>query len=452
MEKGMRHNIACCYLTHNHPEVVKEILNIIIDYYNENGIDIYIYDSSTNDDTKLYIENMINNGKNNLYYVSVNADLGGDGKLLRILKGYGLKKKYDYIWPSKDRSYVTMETAKKIQQESVYGYDSIFLDWWIPIASDKREYKKIYDNIEFFKEFGWLVTSWETMIISTKMLLEDIDWNLFEKNYELGNENNFNQILTVFGGLELKKEPKIRVLGYRDISVKNSDLCGSAWTNMTFELWGEKWPRAIKMLPTCYDLYKEKVIKEQGMQIGVFGSIDNLIQLHRNNILTNDVWTGIRDKWEELSDIPKRYVELILEKKYETAILITFDDFNRMLQYDNYEAAYYIITGTQYIINLIGNTYYWMLVSCFEVYLSEIRKQKHERIMFEVKNYKDLLYKYQELKFLLRRMEYGIKVNRDEVVSFIKEYNISSEFVEVVVIKETIERNKVFGLFESFRI
>ncbi|WP_418372973.1 hypothetical protein, partial [Agathobacter sp.] len=59
---------------------------------------------------------------------------------------------------------------------------------------------------------------------------------------------------------------------------------------------------------------------------------------------------------------------------------------------------------------------------------------------------------YQELKFLLRRMEYGIKVNRDEVVSFIKEYNISSEFVEVVVIKETIERNKVFGLFESFRI
>lgn len=93
-----------------------------------------------------------------------------------------------------------------------------------------------------------------------------------------------------------------------------------------------------------------------------------------------------------------------------------------------------------------------MLVSCFEVYLSEIRKQKHERIMFEVKNYKDLLYKYQELKFLLRRMEYGIKVNRDEVVSFIKEYNISSEFVEVVVIKETIERNKVFGLFESFRI
>lgn len=143
---------------------------------------------------------------------------------------------------------------------------------------------------------------------------------------------------------------------------------------------------------------------------------------------------------------------MILEKKYETAILMAFDDFNRMLQYDNYEAAYYIITGTQYIINLIGNTYYWMLVSCFEVYLSEIREQKHERIMFEVKNYKDLLYKYQELKFLLRRMEYGIKVNWDEVVSFIKEYNISSEFIEVVVTKETIERNKVFGLLESFKI
>ena len=49
-------------------------------------------------------------------------------------------------------------------------------------------------------------------------------------------------------------------------------------------------------------------------------------------------------------------------------------------------------------------------------------------------------------------MEYGIKVNWDEVVSFIKEYNISSEFIEVVVTKETIERNKVFGLLESFKI
>lgn len=154
-----------------------------------------------------------------------------------------------------------------------------------------------------------------------------------------------------------------------------------------------------------------------------------------------------------MSDIPKRYVELILEKKYETTILIAFDDFNKMLQYGNYEAAYYIITGTQYIINLIGNTYYWMLVSCFEAYLSEIRKQKHERIMFEVTNYKDLLYKYQELKFFLRRLEYGINVNRDEVESFIKKYNnISSEFIEAVVTKETIERNKVFGLWESFRI
>ena len=39
----MTHNIACCYLTHNHPHVVKEVLDEVLDYYNENGIDIYIY-------------------------------------------------------------------------------------------------------------------------------------------------------------------------------------------------------------------------------------------------------------------------------------------------------------------------------------------------------------------------------------------------------------------------
>ena len=38
MRKYMTHNIACCYLTHNHPDVVKRVLGKVLNSYDENGI------------------------------------------------------------------------------------------------------------------------------------------------------------------------------------------------------------------------------------------------------------------------------------------------------------------------------------------------------------------------------------------------------------------------------
>ena len=182
----MNHNIACCYLTHNHPSVVKEVLEIVKDYYDQNGIDIYVYDSSTNKETKEIVQGFIDNGVNNLFYIPINEKLGGDGKLLEIFKGTGLKKKYDYIWPNKDRSYVTKKTAQAIQRESTAGYDCIFNDCYFPLESERKKYKKIYEKEEFFSEFGWLTTSWDTVLINTQKVLDKICWEEFEKKYDVG--------------------------------------------------------------------------------------------------------------------------------------------------------------------------------------------------------------------------------------------------------------------------
>ena len=52
----MNSTVACCYLTYNHPEVVEQILERICDTYREKGIDIYYYDSSTDEKTEEIIK------------------------------------------------------------------------------------------------------------------------------------------------------------------------------------------------------------------------------------------------------------------------------------------------------------------------------------------------------------------------------------------------------------
>lgn len=445
----MTHNIACCYLTHNHPKVVQEVLDEVLDYYNENGIDIYIYDSSTSNETKTYVYGLMESGKKNLYYIPIDAEIGADGKILKILKGYGLNKRYDYIWPNKDRSYVTPKTANKIQQESHSCYDCIFLDYWIPMTSERRIYKEVYDKLDFFREFGWMVTSWESAIISTKLLQDVINWSEFEEKFELGAHNPFNQVMVVFGGLSLKDTTNIRVLNYKEAEIKNNPSAGSSWRSSTFELWGKKWPKAINMLPECYDLYKHKEIKEQGMHPYVFGSVDNLIDLERKNYLTPSIWDGIKDEWPNLSDIPQKYVEEILEQNYELIAQMAFDDFNEALYHGLYDKAYYILTRTQYMSLLLGNTYYWMIKNCFDAYLLELRNCNNKGIMNGVKDYQDLLYKYQKLKFYMRRLEYDVDLQETEIENFIINNNITIDFIMVVLQRECSNWEKVIKKLEE---
>ena len=403
-----------------------------------------MYDSSTSNDTKEYIDKLIAEGAKNLFYVPVDAGIGGDGKMLQVLKGYGLQKEYDYIWPNKDRSYVIGDSAQKIQQESRRHYDCMMIDIWVPVASDHREYKQVYEKEEFFKEFGWLTASWEMMLISTDLLLHTIQWDDFEKKYHLGKNQNFNQPLTVFGGLALKAHPQIRVLGYEEVILRNDMSVSSGWISATFPLWGDNWPNAINSLPECYDPYKASVIKDQGRHINVFGSVDNLIYLARRQLLTPEVWEKYKDRWNTLSDIPPIYVELVLAQNYGTIIQMAFDDFNTSLQNQEYDKAYYILWGAYCIINIIGDTYYWMLRTCMNVYLKEASARKRDAgIMTGVKNYQDLIYKYQKLKFYIRRLEYDITIPEEELKAFLKNNHISSQFVEVVIGLECINQSKV---------
>lgn len=94
----MKYSIACCFLTHNHPDIVKDILDKCLKIYANFGVDIFFYDDSDDDATKQIAEKKISEGASNLFYIDVHSAINGDHKYYLILQGYGLPKDYDYIW------------------------------------------------------------------------------------------------------------------------------------------------------------------------------------------------------------------------------------------------------------------------------------------------------------------------------------------------------------------
>ena len=125
--KTTEKQIACCIPTFNHPQVIKAVLGECASVYQKNGVDIYIYDSSTDKETKNIVEAFVREGFKNLYYIELDPSVGFDEKLIMLFSGYGLKYNYKYIWPVKDRSYVKETTLQIVMEETEKGYDAILL-------------------------------------------------------------------------------------------------------------------------------------------------------------------------------------------------------------------------------------------------------------------------------------------------------------------------------------
>ncbi len=394
----MDSNIACCYLTHNHPDVVRDVLQHIGDFYEKNGIDIYFYDSSNDTKTREIVEAFMGGKTGHVFYIPVDDELGGDGKLLEILKGYGLQKEYDYIWPCKDRIYVTEDTLDAIRREAGRGYDCIYLDFIAPSLFERRDYKDLYDREEFFYEFGAFVTDWEVVLISTDKILNQIFWTEFEEEYGLGRDNNFNQVMVVFGGLS--DSGLIRVLHGEEAqnAVSSYGGIGSQTLPDFVEIWGRIWVEDIERLPDCYSPYKKKVIKDAGNMQWIFGSLNRVIQLVQSEQLTRDIFESIRKNWESLTDVDATLVDAVLDGHYQEAILLSFTEFNQALLREDYNTALKMCLSNSIYGSLIGEKSYEAMRFVMLVYQAEVNSGQSNGVLSGVRTPEDLLERYQYLK------------------------------------------------------
>ena len=397
----MKNRVACCYLTHEHPQVMEEVLARICKSYGEKGIDVYVYDSSESSETKAIVDQYNSSGAVNLHYVPMQFmkdEKGGDAKYLEVLKGYGLNGEYDYIWPTKDRCWFEGETLDKICEAIDEDHDVVFaLDERDRYELINRQLKPVYtDPAEFFGDYGALTTNWECLIRRRETMLDPIDWEKYGRDNKVGKDNNFNQTLTTFIRLSELDSCSIRVIESGLDDKRYSDKAAPIWKSTIFEIWIDKWIPAIYSLPAVYDGYKLSVIKTQLSHISLFGSNDALLFLKNSGAITAPRMELLRSMWDMISRVPLENLERIMAGDEKTLFEEQYDAFNASFIEKDYEKAYYLFIQNGWMSERLSKEDYRMIALSFYI-LSRDTRRGYSHLFEGVDSVKALIERFKKL-------------------------------------------------------
>lgn len=401
MNNQSTNRIACCHLTHNHPDVVEQILGLILEDYNSHGIDICIYDDSDNDDTRTVVDNFINSGAGNLFYVDIHGVKGADDKYLHIAMGVGLPKKYDYIWPCKDRTFFRGASLDKLEQLcNEDKYDVMMLvdenDRWELI---RPKVKDTYDDpVEFFSHYGQLSTNWEAIVYRSSTMLEGFDWNDLIGRTLIGPDCNFNQTLIIFTRLIEMDSPLVGMVHVGEHERLCSALVSSGWKNILFDLWINRWVKAIFSLPEAYTPYKMPIIKSECCVPVLFGSTDGFIDHRDKGLFDRNIFEQYKDMLAMISDYPVHYMELIVDDRYDELFGLIMNEFYQSFAMHDYDKAYRIFYINKWMKFTFPEEDYKDMEFCFDFYLKERNEHGVSMLFNGVDKPEALIEKYRLLK------------------------------------------------------
>lgn len=396
----MKKSIACCYLTYCHPEVIDQILGIICELYSAHGIDLYIYDSSPDNKTENIVDKYREKYPDTLFYVDVRHIDTADEKYLYVIRGNGLRKKYDYIWPTKDRCFFMGQTLDKICEEIQKGYDVVFAAcednrWELRTPPVKDVYT---DGEEFFEHYGQLSTDWEALIRKTETMLEPIDWDEYSGKYNIGANQSFNQTITLFARLSEMENYQIRVIHHDLNDIRYSLLASSTWNDRLVEIWFRRWISAVFSLPEMYNRHKINIIHSQLNRPDLFGSVEALVLWKYKGILTAENMGELLGAWNMISDVPVKYVQMIFSDMEKDVYPEVVGELHTAFKNHEYDKAYIIFTTNSWLSQTMDGESFADLSIAFKVYKNEINTKGYSVLFEGTSSLEELLGRYREIK------------------------------------------------------
>ncbi len=301
--------IAVQVLTHNHANVVADVLEKCAEHYKRCGIEIYYYDSSTNDETERLIRDYNDKGYDNLTYVRLKENTNTYEKRDLVYTGYGFRKEYKYVWISKDRAYVEESALKEIMAASKNGYDVI-------LTATREGDKTIIDSAEeLYSRWAPISSSMNAIILNRESILKDYSIPDYTRGYPR-YMMDFGHYYTLFDRVSKIDNPKIARIDMAK-RIHNSNVAESTWVSEAFIVWKDSWVAVNDALPSIYDPYKDYIIKKVAGLSWILADRDRLIELHERGVLTPEELPHALDGWERISNIPKEVVMDIANGTYD---------------------------------------------------------------------------------------------------------------------------------------
>ncbi len=375
---------AICVPTYNRGEVIEDLLHKCIQLYSNYGYDIYIYDSSENDDTEIRVRRY-QADFSNLFYVRMPSDMHSNLKTYRIFQGYCQKKTYDYIWVCSDVLHWSRTVLDKAEEQYTGSYDLIVINYRDYEHLGNRIYK---DAQEFFEDCCWHMTLYGAVIINTATILKNADWKYLEEKYCIPERINHSHVAMYFE--QILKCSSFSA-SYLAVSFHDVDISTirkkSGWWDNTFFVWAECFPNMIMAIPEYYR-NRNSVIKKNGVLGDIFNE-RGLVRLKRTGVLNRAVFWKYLTRWKILSDQKLFYIAALAMNKGDAAYIKRRDrKIQHVLHFcKNHNRIYLYGTGVYakwYYNILAGNGIMpkGFLVSCAENNPSEL----FETGVFEFRN------------------------------------------------------------------
>lgn len=290
--------LAICIPTYNQPEMIREMFIRCIGMYNESGIDVYIYDSSPDNETESIASEYQADYKN-IYYSHLPADTHSNLKVLGAYQEIIGMNRYAYLWLCPDYIQLTRQGMECVLEHCREGFDICVLNYRdVEHIGEKR-----YTDINtFFLDCAWHMTSYMATIIRLASFA-DVEWDTLYERYTIPRRITHSHVALYFEQLAKLQKIKavhipissgqIRISPYRKASL---------WKKDVFPIWCDYWPDMIQALPDRYQ-YKETVIKKLGVNTGIF-AWDNFIELRKENIYDIATFRKYRKEWKRLTNVP----------------------------------------------------------------------------------------------------------------------------------------------------
>lgn len=390
----MKNSLVCCYLTHNHAEIVRSVLEHSYKTYAERGIDIYFYDDSDDYETAKIIEEYVSNGASNLYYVDVREALGANHKLFLIILGYGQLKSYDYIWPIKDRVYFKDSFLDRLCDKIDENHDVVLCmnEWqrWDvsrPVICDYYT-----DPTKFYRDYGFFITNWEGTIRRRNTMLEPVDWERYSELYNI-KLDGFNQLISLFVRASEMDNFSAAICRYDQVERNFAVASQSSWRNEVFKLWIDSWIDANYRLPDCYNPYKLQVIKDETNLKDIFGSVSYMMSYRDDGIFNRSIFEKYINVWPLVTDIPIESLELIADMKYEEVIRKTLNEFEDSIAEKDFLKARYLFAGNLWFKHMYDEKTYKILFEYFNEYTYDMLSAGSSKVFHGVGDINDIVYK-----------------------------------------------------------
>lgn len=268
------YKIAYVFGTRNNPKLIDYYINHVSELFIKYNIGLYIYDGSTNDETKKIMDKYDFSFIH--YEFCPQLSLGE-----RIVKGF-IEADCEYLCYGGDGQLPNIDNFDKLLSILNENYTLINLSYRDRKNIVKKEY---FDIVEMFKDNCWDMTLGGSVFYKKNCYCE-INYDNLSRIYSY---ENFIHLIYYFDFLR----PNVTFKGYYEalpIVVISPLKNKSAWSNNVLDVFGVQWSKSIMELDNKYNTYKKSVILDHSNYSSLkLNSIKGFLLLKINhNLSFND--------------------------------------------------------------------------------------------------------------------------------------------------------------------